>query len=63
MAIYGKNVATTVGDEWRLHRKITSRVFSQKNNQLVHSETTRQTLQMMESWERESHDGSVVIEK
>lgn len=30
--IYGRNVVTTEGKEWRLHRKVTSPPFSEKNN-------------------------------
>lgn len=61
--IYGKNVVTLEGPEWRLHRKITARPFSEKNNQLVHSETIRQATQMMASWEKKAVNGTVLIEK
>lgn len=61
--IYGRNVVTSEGATWRLHRKITSRPFSERNNQLVHEESVRQALQMMESWELKSHDGAVTIER
>lgn len=61
--IYGRNVITSEGATWRLHRKITSRPFSERNNQLVHEESVRQALQMMESWELKSHDGAVTIER
>jgi len=61
--IYGRNVVTLEGPEWRLHRKITSRPFSEKNNQLVHSETVRQANEMMASWEKKAVNGTVVVEK
>jgi len=61
--IYGKNVLTLDGPEWRRHRKITARPFSEKNNQLVHSETIRQANQMMASWEKRSENGVAVVEK
>lgn len=61
--IYGKNVVTLEGPEWRLHRKITARPFSEKNNQLVHSETIRQATQMMASWEKKAINGTVLVEK
>ena len=54
---------TTEGAEWRLHRKITSRPFSEKNNQLVHDESIRQATQMMASWESKSTNGIYVVEK
>ena len=62
-AVYGPNVVTSLGDEWKLHRKITSRTFSERNNQLVHSETTKQASQMMASWERRAKGGSLIIEE
>jgi cytochrome P450 len=61
--IYGRNVVTTEGLTWRLHRKITSRPFSEKNNLLVHEESVRQASQMFASWEKRSKDGEVLIEK
>lgn len=63
MALYGRNVVTTIGEEWRVHRKITSRTFSPKTMQLVYAETVRQVTQMMESWERNSKNSSTVIEE
>ena len=56
-------MVTTLGDEWKLHRKITSRTFSERNNQLVHSETTNQASQMMASWERRMKDNSLILEE
>lgn len=61
--IYGKNVVTSEGTAWRLQRKITARPFSERNNQLVHEESVKQATQMMESWESQFHEGTVVIEK
>lgn len=63
MALYGDNVVTTIGDEWRVHRKITSRTFSPKTMQLVYAETTRQVSQMMESWEKNMENGVTVIKE
>jgi len=55
--IYGTNVVTTEGSAWRFHRKITSRPFSEKNNQLVHDESVRQAQQMSAAWEKSSSNG------
>ena len=64
LGIYGRNVLTTDGATWRLHRKITSKPFSERNNQLVHDETVRQTTQMLAAWEQHIQpDGKVLIEK
>ena len=61
--VYGKNVVTTEGSSWRLHRKITSRPFSEKNNQLVHDESVRQATQMMASWDQNAKNGAVLVNK
>lgn len=63
LEVYGRNVVTTEGQEWRLHRRVTSRPFSEKNNQLVHEEAVRQTTQMINSWESKSNSGQVQIDK
>jgi len=63
LEIYGRNVVTTAGATWRLHRKITNKPFNERNNQLVHDETIRQTIQMLSSWESTSQNGKVVVEK
>ena len=63
LVIYGQNVVTTEGATWRLHRKITSKPFSERNNQLVHDETVRQTIQMLSSWASTSQNGKIVVEK
>lgn len=33
--VYGKNLATTDGQEWQKHRKVTAIAFTDKNNELV----------------------------
>lgn len=56
-------MVTTEGATWRLHRKITSKPFSEKNNQLVHDETVRQAIQMSTAWESKLQNGKAIIEK
>jgi len=48
--IYGKNVVTLEGAEWRRHRKITSPPFTERNNHLVWSESLFQAQTMLTSW-------------
>lgn len=45
--IYGKNVVSTEGSIWRMHRKITSPPFTEKNNVLVWEESLGQAQSMM----------------
>ncbi|KAI1435535.1 cytochrome P450 [Xylaria sp. CBS 124048] len=35
LAMFGRNVVTTEGAEWRMHRKVTSASFNEKNSALV----------------------------
>ncbi|RPA82090.1 cytochrome P450 [Ascobolus immersus RN42] len=48
--VYGKNVVTTEGKEWRLHRKITAPPFSEKNNSHVFYESLRQAHEAAKYW-------------
>jgi hypothetical protein len=48
--IYGANVVSSEGVAWRHHRKLTSPAFSEKNNQLVWTETLDRTETMLGSW-------------
>ena len=59
--VYGTNVVTTEGNAWRFQRKITSRPFSEKNNQLVHEESVRQAQQMSAAWGKASSNGAYTV--
>jgi cytochrome P450 len=48
--IFGKNVVTTEGKEWRRHRRITAPPFGEQNNRLVWKETIFQANEMLSSW-------------
>ncbi|KAK3671752.1 hypothetical protein LTR78_008297 [Recurvomyces mirabilis] len=48
--LYGKNVVSTEGANWRHHRKITSPPFTEKNNHLVWVESLHQAKSMMAGW-------------
>lgn len=48
--VYGKNVVSHEGVEWRRHRKITSPPFTEKNNHLVWAESLYQAQNMLMSW-------------
>ena len=62
--LYGKNVVSVEGAVWRLHRKITSPSFNEKNNRLVWGESLHQGQAIIESWmvkgdETEGLSGSI----
>ncbi|KAI0030495.1 cytochrome P450 [Vararia minispora EC-137] len=47
--IFGTNVVTTEGSEWRKHRKIAAPAFSEKNYRMVWGETARIMRDLLES--------------
>ena len=48
--IYGRNVISTEGTDWKMHRKVTSPGFNEKNNVLVFRESVAQTQGMLRKW-------------
>jgi hypothetical protein len=48
--IYGRNVISTEGVDWKVHRKVTSPGFNEKNNALVFKESIAQTQGMLRKW-------------
>ena len=59
--IYGKNVVTTEGQEWRHHRKITSPPFAEKNNHLVWAESLHQAQAMVQGWMGDNSNRSQTV--
>ncbi|QDS72315.1 hypothetical protein FKW77_007539 [Venturia effusa] len=49
--IYGKNVVTVEGAEWRRHRKVTAPQFNEKSNAVVWKESIFQAEEMAKSWQ------------
>ncbi|KAH7026000.1 cytochrome P450 [Microdochium trichocladiopsis] len=47
---YGHNVLTTEGQLWRMHRRITSASFNEKNAALVWRESVKQTFGLINQW-------------
>ena len=48
--VYGHNVVSSEGQEWRRQRKVTSPPFTEKNNQLVWAESMRQAQLALRKW-------------
>lgn len=59
LEIYGPNVVSTEGPVWRRHRKITSAPFTEKNSELVWTETLNQVHAMLKSWLQDRGEGTV----
>jgi hypothetical protein len=60
--IYGKNVVSTEGATWRQHRKITAPSFTEKNNDLVFSETLHHGQALVRLWTGKSGTESRTIQ-
>lgn len=50
ICIYGGNIVAAEFDEWRRHRRIAGPSFSDRNNKVVHEETTRLTEDLLDRW-------------
>jgi cytochrome P450 len=48
--IYGNNIVSAEGAEWRQHRKATALSFTEKTNHLVWTETVKQASAMLAHW-------------
>jgi cytochrome P450 len=48
--IYGKNLVSTEGTDWRMHRKLAAPSFGEKNNQLVFDETLHHAQSLLGLW-------------
>ena len=56
LEVFGPNILTTEGTTWRLHRKVTSASFNEKNAALVWAETIHQTQSLIDHWMGHDHD-------
>jgi cytochrome P450 len=48
--IYGKNVVSTEGSDWRMHRKLAAPSFGEKNNELVFTESLVHAKSLLGLW-------------
>jgi cytochrome P450 len=63
LEIFGRNIITTEGSEWKEHRKITSPGFNEKNNVLVFAESCRQAQGMLRKWTGADGSGNVTLKE
>lgn len=59
--LYGKNVVSTEGSTWRQHRKVTAPSFSEKNNELVFTESLHHAQALLKLWTGDSGDESRTV--
>ena len=48
--VFGRNILSTEGAEWKIHRKVSSPSFNEVNNVLVFAEATKQAQGMIKQW-------------
>ncbi|KAF1831713.1 cytochrome P450 monooxygenase-like protein [Decorospora gaudefroyi] len=59
--IYGKNLVTTEGADWRVHRKLVAPSFGEKNNELVFNETLHHARSMLGLWAGPDGRGNLTV--
>lgn len=62
LELFGRNIITTEGGDWKKHRKVISPGFNEKNNVLVFAEACQQTQGMMRKWTGPSGTGNTTLE-
>ncbi|KAI1192783.1 cytochrome P450 [Nemania serpens] len=58
LAMFGTNIVTTEGATWRMHRKVTSASFNEKNSALVFKAAIDQAQGMTDYWLKTQSNGS-----
>ncbi|GAP84287.1 putative cytochrome P450 [Rosellinia necatrix] len=58
LAMFGRNIVTTEGATWRMHRKVTSASFNEKNSALVFRAAIDQAQGMTDYWLKVQGNGS-----
>ncbi|KAF2747075.1 cytochrome P450 monooxygenase-like protein [Sporormia fimetaria CBS 119925] len=61
MDIYGKNLLTTEGQAWRMHRRLTAPSFGEKNNEVVFKESVHHAQALANLWAGETGSGNATI--
>jgi cytochrome P450 len=59
--LYGRNIITTEGLEWKKHRKVIAPGLNEKNNALVFQESIAQTQGMLKRWTGLDGRGNVTL--
>jgi cytochrome P450 len=59
--IYGKNLVSTEGSDWRAHRKLVAPSFGDRNNELVFNETLHHAKSMLGLWAGSDGKGNKTV--
>ena len=60
--IYGKNLVSTEGSDWRMHRKLAAPSFGEKNNELVFKESLHHARSLLGLWTRPDGQGNQTVQ-
>ncbi|KAF1357924.1 cytochrome P450 monooxygenase-like protein [Lizonia empirigonia] len=60
--IYGKNLVSTEGSDWRMHRKLTAPSFGEKNNELVFRESLHHARSLIGLWTGPEGQGNETVQ-
>ncbi|KAF1930349.1 cytochrome P450 [Didymella exigua CBS 183.55] len=60
--IYGKNLVSTEGSDWRMHRKLTAPSFGERNNQLVFKESIHHAKSLLSLWTGPGGQGNETVQ-
>ena len=63
LEIFGRNIITTEGIQWKQHRKVSAPTFNEKNNALVFAEACSQAQGMLKNWLSGDKSGSKTIKE
>ena len=61
--IYGKNLVSTEGPDWRMHRKLTAPSFGEKNNELVFKESLHHARSLLSLWTGPDGNGNETVQE
>ena len=59
--IYGKNLVSTEGADWRMHRKLAAPSFGEKNNELVFTESLHHAQSLLSLWTGPDGQGNQTV--
>ncbi|KAF1848269.1 cytochrome P450 monooxygenase-like protein [Cucurbitaria berberidis CBS 394.84] len=59
--IYGKNLVSTEGADWRMHRKLVAPSFGEKNNELVFTESLHHAQSLLGLWTGPNGNGNQTV--
>ncbi|KAJ8105680.1 hypothetical protein OPT61_g10034 [Boeremia exigua] len=60
--IYGKNLVSTEGADWRMHRKLAAPSFGEKNNELVFKESLHHATSLLGLWTGPDGQGNETVQ-